>query len=194
MPHEPVEARKRVLRAAARALPAESREAAADLAQRNLLELPELSRASSLELYAAQAHEVPTALLVASLDERGATLLFPRVADGELQLYRARGLHELRLGYRGILEPEGEGPAPVESVDVFVVPGLLFDRAGRRLGRGAGHFDRLLGRAREGALRIGLCYAQRVVRELPVAPWDVPMHIVVTEQEVIRPTRAEEGA
>ena len=81
-----------------------------------------------------------------------------------------------------------------EEVDLFVVPGLLFDRAGRRLGRGGGHLDRLLGRARKDAARVGLCYAQRVVQELPAAPWDVAMHVVVTDREVIRPERPGEKA
>ena len=72
-------------------------------------------------------------------------------------------------------------------MDVFLVPGLLFDRAGRRLGRGGGHFDRLLARACPGALRVGVCVAERVVDELPEGPWDVRMHRIVTEHETLRP-------
>ena len=146
-------------------------------------------------LYAGALYEVPTDTLVATLRARGVRLLFPRVEGPALRLFAANDLEELVPGYRGIREPASEGRAvPPGEVDLFVVPGVLFDRAGRRLGRGGGHYDRLLGRAREDTVRAGLCYAQRVVQELPAAPWDVPVHVVVTETEVIRPTRAEEGS
>ena len=55
------------------------------------------------------------------------------------------------------------------------------------MGRGGGHYDRLLGQARADACRVGLCSAQRVVAEVPTAEWDAPMHIIVTEDELIRP-------
>ena len=66
------------------------------------------------------------------------------------------------------------------------MPGILFDRRGRRLGRGLGHFDRLLANARTDAVRVGCSYADRVVEELPEESWDILMHVVVTEREVIR--------
>jgi 5-formyltetrahydrofolate cyclo-ligase len=194
MSPEPIEDRKRVLRANARGLRPERLELAAGAAQRRLLELPELSLAETVVLYAGALYEVPTDTLVGALRARGVRLLFPRVEGSALRLFVANDLEELVPGYRGIREPASDGRAiPPGEVDLFVVPGVLFDRAGRRLGRGGGHYDRLLGRAREDAVRAGLCYAQRVVRELPAAPWDVPVHVVVTETEVIRPTRVEEG-
>ena len=195
MSPEPIEDRKRVLRANARGLRPERLEMAASAAQRRLLELPELSLAETVVLYAGALYEMPTDTLVATLRARGVRLLFPRVEGPALRLFVANDLEELTPGYRGIREPASDGRAiPPGEVDLFVVPGVLFDRAGRRLGRGGGHYDRLLGRAREDAVRAGLCYARRVVRELPAAPWDVPVHVVVTETEVIRPTRAEEGS
>ncbi len=60
MSQEPVEARKRVLRAAARALPTQGLEGASAEAQRRLLELPELDSVGVVFLYAAAAHEVST--------------------------------------------------------------------------------------------------------------------------------------
>ncbi len=195
MPHAPVEARKRVLRAAARALLQERPERAAAEAQRRLLELGELDAAGVVFLYAAAEHEVPTDEIVTALGARGTRLIFPRVDGSELRLLEVKGLEDLAAGYQGIREPASDGcEVPPEEIDLFILPGLLFDRAGRRLGRGGGHLDRLLGGARKGAARVGLCYAQRVVRDLPAAPWDVPMHVVVTDEEVIRPERPGEGA
>ena len=83
-------------------------------------------------------------------------------------------------------EPARAERVPVGEVDVFVVPALRFDRAGRRLGRGGGHYDRLLARRRADAWLVGICYDDRVIDELPEEPWDVRMHVVVTDRVLLR--------
>lgn len=76
-------------------------------------------------------------------------------------------------------------PADVERLDdphtLILVPGVAFDRAGNRLGRGAGWYDRLLPRLSHGT-RWGLAFALQLVDSLPVDPWDVPMDAVITER------------
>ncbi len=182
MPRGEVRARKRKLRAETRALASAppSPTAAADaLAQLWALEVWEGAR--TVSLYAACQHEPPLDALAVELGARGRVLAWPRVEDEELVLRRAEP-GALAPGYHGILEPEaGAARVPVEQVDVFVVPGLLFDRRGHRLGRGHGHYDRLLSAARSDSLRIGFAWAERIVDELPVDAQDVTMHFVVTE-------------
>jgi len=177
-----VRARKRGLRAEARALaPAPSSPTAAAEAQAQLRALDVWGSARTVALYAACQHEPPLNALAAELAARGCVLAWPRVEDEELVLRRALAA-ALAPGYSGILEPErGAERVAVERVDVFVVPGLLFDRRGNRLGRGRGHYDRLLSGARSDSLRIGFAWAERIVDELPVDAQDVTMHFVVTE-------------
>ena len=180
-------ARKRALRAVARATDREPAASSGIAAHQLLLAQPELLRAGTVSLYAARAPELPTSQLVQELAARGARLVFPRVSGRELALHFVVAVHQLRPGYRGLLEPSAESAiCPPQAVDVFIVPGLRFDRQGRRLGRGGGHYDRLLARARSDALRIGLCYAEHVIDELPACDWDVPMHRLVTEAGVHR--------
>jgi 5-formyltetrahydrofolate cyclo-ligase len=181
----PIEAEKRRLRAWARALPAPPD--AGRRAQERLLDLAELRAARTVCLYSAIGSEVPTDRASRALAARGAALAYPRVRGAELELLGVGDPSELRPGYRGIPEPPAGAP-PVEpaDVDLFVVPGMVFDRRGHRLGRGGGHYDRLLDAAGERARRIGLCYADRVLDRVPVAPWDRAVHCIVTESEVIR--------
>lgn len=184
--------RKAELRALARTLG--SRDRAADAAQvlRRLVELPEFARARTIAFYAAIADEVPVEQAADAARDRGARMVYPVQSLGGLELALADGRDSLRPGRRGIREPEHDAPrVRVQDVDAFLVPGLLFDRSCRRLGRGGGHYDRLLKHARAGATPIGICYAERVVEELPEDPWDVAMAIVVTERFVIR--RSREG-
>lgn len=188
------QARKRVLRAQARAaepVPRDPKRADAALAR--LLGLAELVGAGTVSLFAASAHEIPVERLLAALAPRRA--VFPRVVDERIELHEVRGLDGLRPGFAGLLEPAGDAPrVAAAEVDAFVVPGLRFDRRGARLGRGAGHYDRLLAGARPDALRIGTCYSDQVVEALPEASWDVCMHVVVTDQEVLHCARPPEVA
>lgn len=85
----------------------------------------------------------------------------------------------------GCRAPRGHRPVRNSSIAIALIPGLVFDREGHRLGRGAGIYDRLLSDLPPNALRIGLVHADRVVPRLPREAHDIPMHMVITPDEVI---------
>ncbi len=175
--------RKRELRAQARRIEVDASAAAQALSR--LESLGVWTAVGSVALYAAWRHEPPTDRLADLLERRGVCVAWPRVEDERIVL-RSCPREALAPGYRGIPEPPADaGAVPVDQVDAFVVPGLLFDRRGVRLGRGHGHYDRLLSGARSDSLRIGFTFAVRLVDDLPVDKWDVPMHQVVTERGIV---------
>ena len=99
-------------------------------------------------------------------------------------------VHELRepleVHRYGFLQPHASAPlVRPEEIDVFLLPGLAFDLHGTRLGRGAGYFDGLLGRARSDAMLVGVVPAALVVDHLPREPHDIPMGFLATEEGVI---------
>ncbi|MES1202786.1 MAG: 5-formyltetrahydrofolate cyclo-ligase [Pseudomonadota bacterium] len=70
---------------------------------------------------------------------------------------------------------------------LILVPLLAFDRAGGRLGQGGGHYDRILGLYRaQGAVAVGLAYAEQEMPRVPTGPHDAPLDWVVTSREAIR--------
>ncbi len=87
----------------------------------------------------------------------------------------------------GFAQPKAGTPEvhPTE-VDVALVPGLAFDRRGVRLGRGGGHYDRLLELLRPDALIVGVTPAALVVDQLPRELHDRPVTHLVTEDGVVR--------
>ncbi|HXZ85483.1 MAG TPA: 5-formyltetrahydrofolate cyclo-ligase [Myxococcota bacterium] len=196
MERSALELRKRELRAEARVHAASDRGPQAARCLEALLGLPRLAGPGTLALYASQGDEVPVERAVPLLRARGWRVVFPRIEGDQLALGAAEP-GELVAGRFGMREPPPAAPeVGVERVDVFVVPGLLFARDGTRLGRGAGHYDRLLARARADALRIGICYSDRVRDALPSAPHDVPVQLLVTDRGVLRcraPADAEES-
>ena len=174
MPSQSPDERKAALRAGAKGARGRERPGAAEAALARLLELEPLAAAGVAAFYAAIGDEVPVEAAAAACRARGAVVVYPVVVGPELALAP---------------DPAKAERIDVALVDVFVVPGLLFDRSGRRLGRGGGHYDRLLARRRRDAVRVGICYADRVVAELPEDPWDVPMDWLVTDQFTLRPAR-----
>jgi len=92
----------------------------------------------------------------------------------------------------GMRQPPADAPpvAP-EEIDVLLVPGRLFDRHGTRLGRGGGHYDRLVPRLRPGVPVVGVTVEDRVVRRLPTEAHDAPMTHLATELGVraVQPDR-----
>lgn len=97
-----------------------------------------------------------------------------RIAAGDLELHP--------LGFR---QPTADAPRlAAPDVAVALVPGLVFDVVGGRLGRGGGHYDRLLPTLTAARL-VGVSPAELVVEELPAETHDVPMTHLATQDGVM---------
>lgn len=108
---------------------------------------------------------------------------------GPLTLHRADG--PLETHRYGFAQPAAQAP-PVEpsAVGVVLVPGLVFDRAGSRLGRGAGFYDGLLPQVNPAAARVGITTDQMVVESVPTDDRDAAMTHLATQSGVVRVTLA----
>lgn len=86
----------------------------------------------------------------------------------------------------GMEQPTDSSPLiPIHEIDVFLVPGLAFDRGGGRLGNGAGHYDRILSSARADAVSVGMAPEPRLVEEVPSESHDVSVGWLATEDGVV---------
>ena len=93
-------------------------------------------------------------------------------------------VHDGRLAIaRGLSEPVGPrlGVAAISGCDLILVPALLVDRAGNRLGKGGGCYDRALRRTT--GLTVALVNDDELVDALPREPHDVRVHAVITPSE-----------
>ncbi len=114
----------------------------------------------------------------------GAILALPFVTDRATPIdFRLADL-PLVAGPFGLLQPAPD--AARVAPDIIVTPLLGFDSHGNRLGQGAGHYDRAFAQWPD-ALRIGVAWSAQAVDSLPADPWDVPLHMIVTERGVIVP-------
>jgi 5-formyltetrahydrofolate cyclo-ligase len=172
--------------------------------------LPPAERAQAAEAIAARAFplaidagtivsgfmpmksEINPLPLMRRLAAAGARLALPVVAGrGKPLIMRAWGIGEpLGAGVWGIREPPPS--AAVIAPDILLVPLLAFDRAGHRIGYGAGYYDMTIAalRARQAVLAVGLAFAAQEIAAVPATPHDAPLDLVLTEREVIDLRRA----
>jgi 5-formyltetrahydrofolate cyclo-ligase len=121
---------------------------------------------------------------------KSANVYLPRVDSFNVMSFVRVGddwSSQLVSGGRGIVQPrEGYGEPAMydESGTYFVVtPGLAFDGAGRRLGRGGGHYDRFFETlASLDSIKIGVCWSMQVVGSIPVDNHDVNMDWICHEK------------
>jgi 5-formyltetrahydrofolate cyclo-ligase len=152
--------------------------------------LPELAAASTLLLFASFRSEVDTAPLLSWALERGKTVCYPRVlGPRRMAAYRvADPAADLVPGAWGIPEPrESLEEVPPGRMDVVVVPGSVFDAAGRRCGYGGGFYDNYLPLTRAGTPWVALAFETQLVEELPCEAHDLAVTAIVTEERVISP-------
>ncbi len=105
----------------------------------------------------------------------------PRIEGSELRFHRVENLSRLVKGPMGAREPGISEVIPLAEAGAVLVPGLAFDRAGARLGRGGGFYDRLLAGAALSGRRIAICFECQVVERVPVEPHDAEIDAIVTE-------------
>lgn len=130
---------------------------------------PEWREARLVCMYRSIKNEFSTVGLANAAWREGKRVAFPRVTTwGGLELHEVRSWQEFVPGATyGIPEPKADAP-PVRArdCDLGIVPGLAFDRQGGRLGRGGGHFDRLVPRLdRAWAVGFDVQLVERVPRE-----------------------------
>jgi 5-formyltetrahydrofolate cyclo-ligase len=121
------------------------------------------------------------------LAEQGVVIALPRIDTRDaLPVFRAWLAEDaLAPDAFGILAPPKTALPVVPHI--ILTPLLAFDRAGRRLGQGGGHYDRTLAALKpEGVIAVGLAYACQEMVEVPAGALDQLLDWIVTDREAIR--------
>ncbi len=134
--------------------------------------------------YVPIGSEADPAPIEAAVRSAGCTLALPHVVSRVAPLRFLLSDGSLEAGPYALRQPRAD--AAEVRPDVILTPLLGFDRAGNRLGQGAGHYDRAFA-AHPAAWRIGIAWSVQEVDALTPDPWDVPLHAIVTESEWIVP-------
>jgi 5-formyltetrahydrofolate cyclo-ligase len=154
----------------------------------HLSNLPQWRSAKTVMLYATFRGEAPTQAVDQLAREAGKTVAYPR-ADTRMkamQICQVEHLQALKPGAYGIPEPAASCPLlEPKMLDLVLVPGVVFDRHGQRMGYGAGYYDRFLPLC-EQAFRLGWGFGLQVIDHLPKQPHDQALNALVTEHGIMR--------
>ena len=150
---------------------------------KRLFAIPEFQQSRTVLFYAAFGGEVETSEMIEQAQNLGKKIALPIILRDQKKLKPSLVKNltkELETGPYGVLQPRESARAlSLTEIDVVVVPGVAFDRQNRRLGRGAGYYDRLLSDFPPDTPTFGLAFDFQLVDILPHQEHDVPVSRVI---------------
>ena len=172
---------RRILLQKRRSLPGEEWQQKSDHLCSHLQSSPLFSPARTILAYFSFRQEPDLSPLFTDSKRRWG---FPRIEQKSLVWHRWMPGEPLFKGDYGIFEPHPDSPILMpHEVDLILVPAVACDARGYRLGYGGGFYDRLLSSADWASKStIGIVFEFAYVSQLPVDPWDKPLHSICTEK------------
>ena len=178
---------RREIRAWLRALPAANRADSSTQLREALTGLDLWRHARAVMLFFPLPDEPDIAPLVEAALAGGKVVCLPRLDPGGAMYSPAQitdPARDLIASDFGVLAPRESCAAhPGKQLDLTLVPGLGFTENGWRLGRGKGHYDRMLPRV--GGAKCGICFDGQVVAEMPAEPHDIRLDCILTPTRFI---------
>jgi len=147
--------------------------------------MPLMEGAGCIAFYQAIGSEMGCGAAIDLAANAGMAIALPHVAgrDRPMRFLRWRPGDPLERGWRGLIQPLAAS-AEIRP-DMVVTPLLGFDSARRRLGQGAGFYDRAFATIGGGVKKIGWGWSVQQLGRIACDPWDVPLDAVVTETTLI---------
>lgn len=182
---------RKEIRSAALQIPIDELEKKSRLIEQNLYKLPELIEAKTIHIYLSSFRsEVHTFSIIRDFIERQGKVIVPVVLNketyelGHVELTSIDLLHKSSFN---IWEPDNKNYINPLNADIIIVPGVVFDMKGNRLGSGKGFYDRFLVTA--DMPKIALAYEFQILDSIPVKKTDIPVDIIISESRIIRTHR-----
>ncbi len=154
-----------------------------------LADQPEFERCETVMVFLSLPTEINTAPLVLRAWQDGKRVLAPRVSWEQRRMMpvEIRSLTEdIEDTQWNLRQPLQGDPVPLSMIDLVVVPGLGFDRAGNRLGRGRGFYDRFLAHSEFAGSTCAVAFEEQIVEAIPADPHDIRVDMLITDQHVRR--------
>jgi 5-formyltetrahydrofolate cyclo-ligase len=156
--------------------------------KRRLFELKEYEEAKTILFYVSYGNEVSTHEMIKDSLAIGKRVVVPKVneKDHSLCLSLLSKWEDLVICSYNILEPRLEciKEISLESIDLMILPGVVFDSQGNRIGHGFGYYDRLLKNKRKENI-LALAFECQIVEKIPAEEHDIRVAKIITEDRII---------
>ncbi|SOC21155.1 5-formyltetrahydrofolate cyclo-ligase [Ureibacillus xyleni] len=152
-----------------------------------LLKEPSIIEGDTIAITISNNREVDTTGIIESLWKQGKRVVVPKCnsINRTMQFYKIENFNQLEIVYMDLREPIPQITELVsaEQIDCMIVPGIVFDKSGYRIGYGGGYYDRYLEKFKGNV--ISLAFHNQLVDMVPRDPHDLPVNLIVTEQNRI---------
>jgi len=158
----------------------EDRERKSSIIKEKLFGTKEFIKAQTVMFYISFGGEVKTQGMIIDAQKLGKKIAIP-VCDrkhGLKPCFYHKG-SRLVIGPYGVHEPVEKKAISLDDLDLVIVPGLAFEKKGRRLGRGKAYYDHFLAKLRRRAPVISLAYDFQILPKVPATPTDVDVDRVI---------------
>lgn len=163
-----------------RAMGAEEIEARSAALAEKLFATGQYARARSLYAYLSINQEVRTTPIIERAWADGKRVAVPKTYGKDMRFIWLDSFDQLSPGAYGVPEPVADGPVADDEAALLLLPGLAFDREGRRVGYGGGYYDRYLA-AHPSHPTVALCYGFQLFDRLETQAHDVPADLVISD-------------
>lgn len=154
----------------------------------NLMRTEQFADVVTVMAFLSLPHEVDTSEAILCAWQLGKTVAAPKISWQQRHMIPVE-IKSLDTGFSteiGELRNPVKGlPIPFEEIDMVITPGLGFDKSGNRLGRGGSYYDKFFTNKGLRAVKCGLAFAEQVVDHVIVTDHDVPVDMLVTDEQVV---------
>lgn len=150
----------------------------------------DFQRANNILIYMHYNSEVQTDGIILYAFMLGKKVFIPRVEGREMTFYEIHDIKECVSGFHGILEPPQDAEPFVIQPDIpkedtlVILPGLGFDKEGRRIGYGGGFYDKYLA-LNPNCMKMAIAYEIQCVKEVPTEENDISIDVIITDEQII---------
>lgn len=141
-------------------------------------------QAETVGITISQEFEWDTMKIIETGWKQGKTVCVPKCfpATKGMEFYQIDTYEQLEVVYYNLLEPKRSMTKhiPPERMDSLLVPGIIFDRQGYRIGFGGGYYDRFLVKYKNKTASI--LHSSQLIDTIPKDPFDLPVDHLITEQ------------
>lgn len=145
--------------------------------------------AENIFIYIGFGSEINTSDYINDFLKMGKRIFIPRINIEEktMEAVEIKSLDNLVKDKYGILEP-ANGIEAIEKVelDLVILPGVVFDVNGGRIGYGGGYYDKYLQNLDKSIPKAALCYDFQVIDEVPTEEHDIKADYIITEKRIIK--------
>jgi 5-formyltetrahydrofolate cyclo-ligase len=158
----------------------EERVRKSELIKRKLFKSSIFKKAKRVMFYVSFSGEVKTEDMIKEAKSIGKMVAIPVcISNRAIKACALEKNARLQKGPYGISEPVVKSWVKLKDLDLVIVPGLVFDGKGLRLGRGKGYYDRFLKRLPKKTSTIGLAFSFQILPHIPATATDVSVDRVI---------------